>query len=158
MKTIKQIADEIGVSKTAVRKKIENLGLSEKVQTTGNRILIDEKQETLIKTAFSKTETKTENQKAVTEKTESLQLVSGMVSTLTEQLQEKDRQIAEKDKQINALNELLAENQKLLDQQQQLHAIAEQKILQLEMKDQEEQNQQPEEKQSFWSRFWNKSN
>lgn len=37
MKTIKQIADELGVSKTAVRKKIENLGLSEKVQTNGNR-------------------------------------------------------------------------------------------------------------------------
>ena len=46
-KTIKQIADELGVSKTAIRKKIENLGLSEKLQTNGNRILIDDKQESL---------------------------------------------------------------------------------------------------------------
>lgn len=34
MKTIKQIADELGVSKTAVRNKIENLGLSEKWKLT----------------------------------------------------------------------------------------------------------------------------
>ena len=32
MKTIKQIADELGVSKTAVRKKIENLGLQSGLQ------------------------------------------------------------------------------------------------------------------------------
>ena len=166
MKTIKQIADELGVSKTAVRKKIENLGLSDKVQTNGNRILIDERQERLIKSAFQKAETETENYKPVSEKTETLQLVSGMVSTLTEQLKEKDRQLAEKDKQleekdrqIKAVHELLAENQKLLDQQQHLNALTEQKLRLLEQKEEEEeQNQQPEEKQNFWSRLWHKGN
>ena len=167
MKTIKQIADELGVSKTAVRKKIENLGLSGKVQTNGNRILIDDRQESLIKSAFSKIETETENHKPVSEKTETLQLVSGMVSTLTEQLKEKDRQLAEKDKQleekdrqIKAVHELLAENQKLLDQQQHLNALTEQKLRLLEQKEsqEEEQNQQPEEKQNFWSRLWHKGN
>ena len=53
MKTIKQIADELGVSKTAVRNKIENLGLSEKMETNGNRIEVNERQERLIKSAFS---------------------------------------------------------------------------------------------------------
>ena len=85
MKTIKQIADELGVSKTAVRKKIENLGLSEKVKTNGNRIEVDERQEKLIKSAFSQKETKTANANEVSEKSETLRLLSSMVSTLTEQ-------------------------------------------------------------------------
>lgn len=102
MKTIKQIADELGVSKTAVRKKIENLGLSEKLQTIGNRIEVNERQEMLIKSAFEKKETKTANQNEVSEKTETFRLLSSMVSTLTEQLQEKD-------KQIEALTKELAE-------------------------------------------------
>ena len=37
MKTIKQIADELGVSKTAVRKKIENLGLQSSLRKNGNQ-------------------------------------------------------------------------------------------------------------------------
>ena len=88
MKTIKQIADELGVSKTAVRNKIENLGLSEKMETNGNRIEVNERQERLIKSAFSQKKSKTENVNKVSEKTETLRLLSDMISTLTEQLQE----------------------------------------------------------------------
>ena len=40
MKTIKQIADEIGVSKTAVRKKIANLGLQSSLRKNGNQFAI----------------------------------------------------------------------------------------------------------------------
>lgn len=68
MKTIKQIADELGVSKTAVRNKIENLGLSEKMETNGNRIEVNERQERLIKSAFSQKKSKTENVNKVSEK------------------------------------------------------------------------------------------
>lgn len=89
MKTIKQIADELGVSKTAVRNKIENLGLSEKMETNGNRIEVNERQERLIKSAFSQKKSKTENVNKVSEKTETLRLLSDMISTLTEQLQDR---------------------------------------------------------------------
>lgn len=106
-KTIKQIADELGVSKTAVRKKIENLGISEKLQTNGNRIEVDEKQEKLIKSAFSKAEPKTDNQKEVSEKSETLRLLSSMVSALTDQLAEKDKQLEAANKQISDLQEAL---------------------------------------------------
>ena len=51
-KTIKQIADELGVSKTSVRKKIDNLGLRSSLQSNGNQFSINEEQEELIKTAF----------------------------------------------------------------------------------------------------------
>ena len=52
MKTIRQIADEIGVSKTAVSKQIENLGLRSSLRKNGNQFAIDEHQEALIKQAF----------------------------------------------------------------------------------------------------------
>ena len=54
MKTIRQIADEIGVSKTAVSKQIENLGLRSSLRKNGNQFAIDEHQEALIKQAFLK--------------------------------------------------------------------------------------------------------
>ena len=64
-KTIKQIADEIGVSKTAVRKQIENLGLRSSLRKNGNQFAIDKHEETLILKAFSeKTQTKNANQNA----------------------------------------------------------------------------------------------
>lgn len=66
-KTIKQIADEIGVSKTAVRKQIANLGLRSSLRKNGNQFAIDEHEETLILKAFSeKTQTKTANQSQTT--------------------------------------------------------------------------------------------
>lgn len=147
MKTIKQIADELGVSKTAVRKKIENLGLSEKVKTNGNRIEVDERQEKLIKSAFSQKEMKTANANEVSEKSETLRLLSSMVSTLTEQLQEKD-------KQIERLQTELENAQKSVDQAQQLHAMTEQKIRLLEQKEQEKTEEQEEIHKKPWWKLW----
>ena len=62
MKTIKELADELGVSKTAVMKKIDNLGLREKLAKNGNRLAIREPEEKLIIEAFSKKESTTANQ------------------------------------------------------------------------------------------------
>lgn len=150
-KTIKQIADELGVSKTAVRKKIENLGVFEKLQTNGNRILIDDKQERLIKSAFSKNKIETRKPKEVSENRLLLDLVSTLQKELevkNEQLKEKDVQLAEKDKQIENA-------QKLADQAQQLQAIAEQKLQLLENKTSiEEETETP--KQSWWAKLWNR--
>lgn len=116
-KTIKQLADELGVSKTSVRKKIDNLGLRSSLQSNGNRFSFDEEQEKLIKAAFkcnksqAKTETKTQ--------TES-ETVSSLISVLQEELARKDAQI---------------ENlQKLLDQEQQLHMHTKQQLHLLEQK------------------------
>ena len=125
MKTIKEIADEIGVSKTAVRKKIENLGLRSSLQKNGNQFAIDESQEKLIKSAFieNKTETKTETSSRTETET-----VSTLVSMLQRELDIKNKQIEELNKRLAESHERLAENQKLLDQQQQLSAMHEQKL------------------------------
>jgi DNA-binding NarL/FixJ family response regulator len=40
-KTIKEIAEELGVSKTAVRKQIANLGLQTSLRKIGNQFAID---------------------------------------------------------------------------------------------------------------------
>lgn len=151
-KTIKQIADEIGVSKTAVRKKIENLGLSDKLRTSGNQFLVDSKQETLIKSTFLKSQPKTENCKPVTVETESFRLVSDMVDTLKMQLEAKDIQLAEKDKQIadqqESIRELtgaLADTANSLKAAQALHAGTMQHQL---------ENPESKKKEGFFSKFF----
>lgn len=131
MKTIKQIADELGVSKTAVRKKIENLGLRSSLQKNGNQFAIDENQERLIKSAFSESEAETRTETNSQTETET-------VSTLVSMLQ----------RELDAKNEQIAHLQKLLDQEQQLRMVTEQKLLQIE--DKQEQEEQPKKRWKFW--------
>lgn len=127
-KTIKQIADELGVSKTAVRKKIENLGLRSGLRKNGNQFAVDETQEKLIKSAFSESETQTKTETSSRTETET---VSDLVSMLQRELEAK--------------NEQIANLQKLLDQEQQLRMVTEQKMLMIEQRDQEEKH---------WWQFW----
>lgn len=117
-KTIKQIADELGVSKTSVRKKIDNLGLRSSLRLNGNQFAINEEQEKLIKSAFSEV-------KAQTKSETKTQTESETVSTLVSILQE---ELARKDEQITNL-------QKLLDQEQQLHMHTKQQLQLLEQKE-----------------------
>ena len=148
MKTIKQIADELGVSKTAVRKKIENLGLQSGLQKNGNQFAITEEQENLIKSAFFgkedvETETKSQTETETKSQTET-ETVSALVSMLQRELEIKNEQIRE-------LNARLAESQKLLDQQQHLNAVSvsqnQNKVLELEAKTEEP-------KERWWQKLW----
>lgn len=52
--SIKEIADTVGVSKTAVRKKIEKLGLQTELLKNGNKITVDENVAKQIITAFDR--------------------------------------------------------------------------------------------------------
>ena len=131
-KTIKEIADELGVSKTAVRKKIANLGLQSGLRKNGNQFAIEKEQENMIKSAFSKKQPSTESS---TKPSTSLQLETvndAVVDVLLNQSEMLKNELKIKNKQIEELNKRLEENQKLLDQQQKLHAMAEQKIQLLE--------------------------
>ena len=98
MKTIRQIADEIGVSKTAVSKQIENLGLRSSLRKNGNQFAIDEHQEALIKQAFfEKTQTEIENQSQTKTQTENREVgdlvcvLQATIDTLQGQLEVKGR-------------------------------------------------------------------
>lgn len=129
MKTIKQIADELGVSKTAVRKKIENLGLRSSLQKNGNQFAIDEAVENRIKQAFSENEAETKTETSSRTETET---VSALVSMLQ--------------KELDSKNEQIAQLQKLLDQEQQLHAMTKQQLLQIQQKEKELQEEEKEER------------
>lgn len=119
-KTIKEIADELGVSKTAVSKQIANLGLRSSLRKNGNQFAIENQQEKLIKMAFQKKrqqEKVTENSvsdeqsqtksqtKSQTANHEVCDLV-GVLQTTVDTLQ---AQLAVKDEQIRELNARLAE-------------------------------------------------
>lgn len=119
MKTIKQLADEIGISKQALSKRIDNLGCRNQLSKNGNTWLIPESLEIKLK------EYSNANHQQPTDN----QLFDTLVDTLIKQLEEKD-------KQIESL-------QKALDQEQQLHALAQQKVLLLEQKD--------EQKKHWWN-------
>ena len=118
MKTIRQIADEIGVSKTAVNKQIANLGLRSGLRKNGNQFAIDEHQEALIKEAFSeKSQTEIENQ-TQTENHE----VSDLVCVLQATIDTLQGQLEVKDRQIEKLTEALVAAQQTAAAAQALHA------------------------------------
>ena len=107
MKTIRQIADEIGVSKTAVNKQIANLGLRSGLRKNGNQFAIDEHQEALIKQAFSeKSQTEIENQTQTKTQTENHE-VSDLVCVLQATIDTLQGQLEVKDRQIEKLTEAL---------------------------------------------------
>lgn len=125
MKTIKQVADDLKVSKQAIRNVIEKLGLQGSLQKNANRFLINEKQENLIKSEFYN---KNENK-------------SAKESTIYNEKQNAfyENIIKEQQEQIKHL-------QKLLENQQVLTLQANQKIEFLE-------NVQ-EPKKSFFSKLF----
>lgn len=121
-KTIKQIADEIGVSKTAVRNQIANLGLRSSLRKNGNQFAIDENEETLILQAFSeKTQTKNANQSQTKPQTANHE-VSDLVSVLQSTIDTLQGQLEIKDKQIEDLSEALKSAQQTAAAAQALHA------------------------------------
>lgn len=152
MKTIRQIADEIGVSKTAVNKQIANLGLRSGLRKNGNQFAIDEHQEALIKQAFSeKSQTEIENQTQTKTQTENHE-VSDLVCVLQATIDTLQRQLEVKDRQIEKLTEALVAAQQTAAAAQALHAgtIQQQLITGEAGVDQQE----PEQKKSWFSKIF----
>ena len=114
-KTVKQIADELGVSKTAVRKKMAVLFADDTAnqfaETVSGVIHITVSGENLIKQAFSSNQTVNQfptvsaNQFPVVSANQ-FPVVSGEVSTLISMLQQ---ELDVKNKQIEELNNRLSE-------------------------------------------------
>ena len=148
MKTIRQIADEIGVSKTAVNKQIANLGLRSGLRKNGNQFAIDEHQEALIKEAFSeKSQTEIENQ-TQTENHE----VSDLVCVLQATIDTLQGQLDVKDRQIEKLTEALVAAQQTAAAAQALHAgTIQQQLLTGEAG---VDQQEPEQKRGWFSKLF----
>jgi len=108
MKTIAQIASEIGVSRQAVYKKIKqeplSTGLQTLMSTKGNTVYIDDSGENLIKSAFNKEALSSDavNQMST--------IVNEYIKSLQERADFLEKQILVKDEQIRELNARLTES------------------------------------------------
>ena len=156
MKTIRQIADEIGVSKTAVNKQIANLGLRSGLRKNGNQFAIDEHQEALIKEAFSeKSQTEIENQTQTKTQTENHE-VSDLVCVLQATIDTLQGQLEVKDRQIEKLTEALVAAQQTAAAAQALHAGTIQQQLLTGETGADQQGQEPEQKRGWFSKLFGK--
>ena len=174
MKTIRQIADEIGVSKQAVFKKIKHEPLSTSLQgltaTVDGRLMVEVDGEKLIKQAFSEIAPSTTDNQLTgavdglvdapsTKNAEKTAEVDGVISvlqatidTLQGQLEVKDRQIEQQAQTITRLTDALAAAQQTAAAAQALHAgtIQQQLITGEAGMDQQE----PEQKKSWFSKIF----
>lgn len=107
-KSIKQLADEIGVSKTAIRKKIDNLGLQYSLQKNKNQLLVPEETENAIKMAFSNTETQTRKLKTNDD-------TANEIAFYREEIRIKNEQIRESQEEQKRLLQIISDNSKHLE-------------------------------------------
>ena len=161
MKTIRQIADEIGVSKPAVNKQIANLGLRSGLRKNGNQFAIDEHQEALIKQAFSeKSQTEIENQSQTKTQTENHEVgdlvcvLQATIDTLQGQLEVKDRQIEQQAQTITRLTDALAAAQQTAVAAQALHAGTIQQQLVAGEGEELQQERETVPRRSWWKRLF----
>lgn len=160
-KTIKEIADELGVSKTAVSKQIANLGLRSSLRKNGNQFAIDEHQEALIKQAFfEKTQTEIENQSQTKTQTENHEVgdlvcvLQATIDTLQGQLEVKDRQIEQQAQTITRLTDALAAAQQTAVAAQALHAGTIQQQLVAGEGEELQQERETVPRRSWWKRLF----
>ncbi|HBH6252696.1 TPA: DUF536 domain-containing protein, partial [Enterococcus faecium] len=125
------LAEELGVSKTAINKKVSDENRKLWFSKIGNKFVINETGQKAIKSMFFN-ENENSNQQLVGEKTKTENHKNAnqvpeleVLSLLEQQLNQKDMQLQEKDEQIKQM-------QKLLDHQQQLTLQANQQIEKLQ--------------------------
>ncbi len=111
-KTIKQIADDLGVSKQAVTKCIDNLGLRSSLTKNGNCFMVGDNQEKAIKSAFSSRKSANQNvnpnaNQSPTQLADVITILQSTIDTLQGQLTVKDEQIRGQQAQIEQLTKAL---------------------------------------------------
>ena len=115
LKTIKELADELGVSKSYIDKIIRILKLHTKLDKVGNKYVISKTQEKSIKDRLLSSESTTKSHTKSTTKTHTE--VDFEVDFLKEEIlylrKSHDKQLTNKDKQIETLSNLLDQQQRL---------------------------------------------
>ena len=110
MLTIKDLAEEIGVSKVAINKKVEHLGIKDQLTKDGNRYLLSDDLADMVRNAFKY---RKENEKGTPADTKGNIEVDEITAETIRALRE---QLAEKDRQINRLYDLLSERERSFQQ------------------------------------------
>lgn len=122
---VKEIAEECGVTPQGVNKFLRSSGLQIQCVKDGNRFLIPENVQELLKTHFLEKETNSETEKLETEtqkaETETVSDASRAPSVPWEVYQDLRRQLEIKDSQIADLSKALVASQESLKAAQVLH-------------------------------------
>ncbi|MBZ1519209.1 DNA-binding protein [Leuconostoc mesenteroides] len=128
LKTIRELADELGVSKTAINKKVSDSERKQWFSKNGNRFLVNENGQKAIRIMFSsgidnhksKTENTYQQPESKTENFENANLKHSDINYLNDIIKSQNAQIEDlketKSQHFKQLNQL----QNLLDQQQRL--------------------------------------
>ncbi|TBX29815.1 DUF536 domain-containing protein [Enterococcus durans] len=136
-KTIKELADELGVSKQTIRNKIDKDFREKFVQTIkikgNNTLVINNAGYSLLKKTLQNDTAQTaktlQSDTAQTAKTlQSDTAQTKLICFLEEQLDKKEQQLSVKDKQLENKDTQISQMQNLLDQQQRL-ALQDKKLL-----------------------------
>lgn len=173
MKTIRQIADEIGVSKQAVYKRYKgklHTVCAPYAHTEQGVLYLSEQAETLIKQDFLKdersngahtdTHTDTHTERSIGAAPEQSQeagvvaVLQATIDTLQGQLEVKDRQIEQQAQTITRLTDALAAAQQTAAAAQALHAGTIQQQLLGEEVGADQQGQEPKGKRSWFNKWF----
>lgn len=141
-KTIKELADELGVSKDKVKYQTRKLPSELTTKKNGVTYLGSEAISTIKANLLGNN-----TREIPKENTPHLP-----TDFLLEELAKRDNELAEKNKQINSLQDSLITQQKLLDQQQVLTLQANTKILELETVS--EKQFDTKTRKSFWAKLF----
>jgi len=151
-KTIKELANEFGVSKQAIRKKLDANFRANYVQTVTRNgvqtLVVVNSGYLLLKQHFSGGNNQKPRKETFTSNTGNMSIDT--IELLNQQLEIKDNQIKEKDEQIKSM-------QQLLDQSQQLQLIAEKKIEKFKEMPSPKSTSIPDnkdQKKTKWWYFW----
>jgi len=149
-KTVKEIADELGVSRQYIQKIISELPATKKPTKVKHSYSIDNEIELYIKGIVGKTDNQIDNSKTTDADKATEELSKKYEQSLLESITNLRKQIDQRDKQ-------LCDMQKLLDQSQQLQLMAENKIKQLENKDDKSDSEDADKKKTEPNKkgFWN---
>lgn len=104
MQTVKSLADELHLSKVAINKRLESLGVKDRLVKDGNRNLIPDDVCDLVRESYKNRRTEPTRKTAPTSEPP-----GDVLQVLSDQLAEKDRQIAELMAQLKSLQNQQAE-------------------------------------------------
>lgn len=132
LKTIRELAEELGVSKQAIQYHIKSL--TNKTRQTNDKgiVILSLEEQHFIRSKVDKQTNKTKTNKQTndkqTDKETKWDIHNYLISELDEVKKNRDKQLAVKDKQLENKDSQIAQMQNLLDQQQRL-ALQDKKLL-----------------------------
>lgn len=136
IKTIKELAEELGVSKQAIQYHIKSLvNKNRQTNDKGITVLSVEEQDFIrdrIDKQTDKTKTNKQTKSRQIDKQKEADITQYLLNEIEEVKKNRDKQLAVKDKQIENKDIQISQMQNLLDQQQQLTLQANQQIKQLQ--------------------------